>query len=131
MKTLCICTLLFFSLSVPIFAQSDECSCVELHNHIKELHDNFTMYIEEAPTSISHDLQSPIIIPSDSLEGKVFISFIINEQGEVICSKVERSTNSNLDLKALSVINKLKFEPAKQRGKGVISRLVLPVFLKK
>ena len=42
------------------------------------------------------------------IQGKVFVSFVVDEQGKVTNAKVERGVDAALDAEALRVVNGLK-----------------------
>lgn len=64
----------------------------------------------------------------EGIQGKVFVSFIVDEKGEVAQANIERSANSDLDNEALRVINLMPaWNPGKLNGKAVKVKLTLPV----
>jgi protein TonB len=52
-------------------------------------------------------------------EGKVFVEFIVNKNGEPSDLKIIRGIGSGCDEEALRVLSLTKWEPGKQRGKPV------------
>ena len=64
----------------------------------------------------------------DGIEGKVFIQFSINQQGEVVDAEVLRGVHPLLDAEALRVINSSpKWTPGMQRGKPAKVTYSFPV----
>jgi len=59
--------------------------------------------------------------------GKVFVRFAVDTLGNVHCAKVVKSDNELLNTKALEIIESTKFTPAMNRGKKIISSMVLPI----
>lgn len=63
--------------------------------------------------------------------GKIMVSFVIEKDGSVSNAQVMRGINPRLDAEALRVVNKMpKWSPAKNQGKPVRYRFVLPIRLK-
>ncbi len=62
------------------------------------------------------------------VEGKVFISFIIDEKGKVIDAEVLKSVNVLLDKEALRVVKAMpNWNPGKDKGKNVKVKMTLPI----
>lgn len=62
------------------------------------------------------------------LEGKVYVRFNINEEGDVVDSEVIRGHHEILNLNALELVNHLpKMKPAKQNNKPVFTRFTIPI----
>ena len=67
----------------------------------------------------------------DSLEGAVYIRFIINKKGKVTDSKVLRGVRDDLDNESLRVVSKMPdWKPGKQRGAPAKVRYILPFYFK-
>jgi len=65
------------------------------------------------------------------LQGKVYVTFVISETGEVESAMVEREGYRELDGEALRVIESLpQFRPASQRDQKVKMRMTVPVNFK-
>lgn len=58
---------------------------------------------------------------------KIFVAFVIDTSGNVACTKVLNPSNIILDSVAMALIKESKFISAEQRGKKVISTMVLPI----
>ena len=66
--------------------------------------------------------------PPDSIKGKVYTTFIVDENGNIKCPHILRGINPTLDSIAIAVIKRLsKWSPAKVRGVSVSSQFNLPV----
>lgn len=72
-------------------------------------------------------LQENIIYPSDSIEGKVYISAIVNSKGIVTSVKIKKSLSPLADAEVIRVAKLLVFKPALVNGKPVNSTFSLPV----
>lgn len=68
----------------------------------------------------------PAELRRDGVEGLVAVSVVIDENGDVISSKVAKSSNKAFDSFALDAINKWKFKPAKKDGKAVKVKVTIP-----
>ncbi|MDZ7848833.1 MAG: energy transducer TonB [Owenweeksia sp.] len=62
------------------------------------------------------------------LEGKVYVSFVVEKDGSISNVEVLRGVDPLLDDEAIRVINKLPdMTPAKQRGKPVRMSFTMPI----
>ena len=65
------------------------------------------------------------------IEGRVFVQFIVKDNGELADVKVVKGVDPALDAEALRVISEMPaWNPGQQRGINVNVRMVLPVFFK-
>ncbi|MFL9830555.1 energy transducer TonB [Flavobacterium sp. ST-87] len=66
-----------------------------------------------------------------SLNGKIYIRFIVDKEGRIVEPKIIKSLNETLDKEAIRVISSYeKWIPAKQRGQYVRVLYSLPITLK-
>lgn len=77
-------------------------------------------------------MQNNIVYPEEAkkngVQGKVFVSFVIDESGVVTSPKVERSINSDLDKEALRVVKLMpEWVSGKKDGKPVKVSMTLPI----
>lgn len=69
---------------------------------------------------INNNVKYPVIAQENGVQGRVFVKFVVNEQGKVSGAEVLRGPDASLNKEALRVINSLpNFKPGKQRGKAV------------
>ena len=62
----------------------------------------------------------PVIAQENGIQGKVYLKFVIDEQGNVTNVQIARGVESSLDAEAVRVIKSLpKFKPGRQRGRAV------------
>ena len=59
--------------------------------------------------------------------GKVYVIFIVDEQGKVQNAKVQKSSHPAFEQSALNAVKKWKFEPGKRGGKPVKTRMSVPI----
>ncbi len=96
--------------------------------------------VEEMPTFpggdvkmlefINNNIKYPGLERENSIEGTVYVSFVVNKEGEIIDAKTIRGIpgGPNLDKEAVRVINSMpKWTPGKQNGKLVFVQFTLPV----
>lgn len=77
-------------------------------------------------------MQTNVVYPEEAkknrVQGKVFVSFVIDESGVVTGSKIERSINPVLDKEALRVVKQMTdWTPGKKDGKPVKVSMTLPI----
>lgn len=69
---------------------------------------------------ISTHVNYPVIAQENGIKGKVYVKFVVNEEGKASGAEIIRGVDTSLDKEALRVINSLpKFKPGKQRGRPV------------
>ena len=87
--------------------------------------------IGEMMKYISTNVKYPKEMAEQKIEGRVIISFVVKNNGEVTDAKVTRSVHPQLDAEALRVINSMpNWTPGMQGGKPVNVKFVLPVSFK-
>ncbi len=66
-----------------------------------------------------------------NIEGKVFVSFIVREDGKITDANVVRGIDPDLNAEALRVVKAMpNWTPGKQSGKNVAVRFNLPINFK-
>lgn len=77
---------------------------------------------------LAANLHYPEQAKKNKVEGKVYVSFIIDLDGSIVNVKIVRGVNADLDVEAIRVIKAMhKWIPGKQRGKPVRVNYVLPI----
>lgn len=77
---------------------------------------------------IGKSVKYPVIAQENGLSGKVYINFVIGNDGKVTDAKVARGVAPSLDKEALRVVNSMpKWKPGKQRGKPVRVSYTVPI----
>ncbi len=77
---------------------------------------------------IANKVKYPVICVETSVEGKVYVSFVVNEYGRVVEAKIVRSPDVNLSKEALRVVNSMpQWMPGYQRDKAVRVAYTIPV----
>lgn len=102
----------------------------------EEEEEDFFVVVEEMPELIGGlaELQSKIKYPEMArragIEGRVYIQFIVNEQGQVEDPQVVRGIGGGADEEALRVVKQAEFKPGMQRGRPVRVQYSLPIFFR-
>lgn len=96
--------------------------------------------VEEQPTPeggmdafykfISKELRYPAQANRMGVEGRVFVQFIVDENGNVSEVKAVKGIGAGADEEAVRVIKLTKWNPGKQRGRAVKVRMIMPVLFK-
>ena len=72
-------------------------------------------------------VEYPEFAKKAGIEGRVFVQFIVDEQGNVQNPQVTRGVHKLLDQAAVEAVKEMKFKPGRQRGKPVKVQMSLPV----
>jgi TonB family protein len=98
--------------------------------------DDFFVVVEEMPEliggleGIQRKIRYPQMARRAGIEGRVYVQFIVNEQGDVERPQIIRGIGGGADEEALRVVSQAKFEPGMQRGRPVRVQYSLPVFFR-
>ncbi|MFO7880010.1 MAG: TonB family protein [Bacteroidales bacterium] len=128
-------TILFLIISLAGFSQEDQNKKTE--NNLQDtaagtLPDGvYTLKeVDEAPSYpggipalrqyMSANTKYPEKAQSDTIGGRVIVSFVVSPDGEITNTRVERSAHPLLDKEALRVVKSMpRWEPGKKDGKAV------------
>ncbi len=82
-------------------------------------------------TFLSENINYPEEAKKQQVQGKVYVSFIVEIDGSVSNVKVLRGVNAYLDREAVRVVSSFpNFNPATKDGKPVRTKMVLPILFK-
>lgn len=77
---------------------------------------------------LSENITYPTLALKDTIQGKVFVNYIVEKDGTVSNAKIVRSAHPLLDQEALRVVNAMPdWIPGKQRGEAVRVNFMLPI----
>ncbi len=77
---------------------------------------------------LSKNIKYPSKYKKEKVNGRVFVSFVINKEGKVTQPKILRSLNEECDAEALRVISKMPdWIPGEKEGRKVAVQFGLPV----
>ena len=104
----------------------------------KKIDEEYFMVVEDMPKFqggdvglmkfIQKNVKYPEKAKNYNITGKVFVSFIVDKQGNVTNVKIVKGVSKELDDEALRVISLLpKYRPGKQRGKTVRVMFTIPI----
>ena len=92
--------------------------------------------VEDAPillgglAELQSRIQYPAIAEKAGVQGRVFLQFIVDQEGNVKEPQVVRGIGAGCDEEALRVLQTMKFVPGVQRGERVNVKMSLPVTFK-
>lgn len=111
--------------SAPLDANTDEVfKVVEVDPEFPGGEEALYKYLVE-------NIKYPEKAKNNKVEGRVYITFVIEKDGTVSDAKVLRSVNEELDAEALRVINAMpKWKPGMQRGVPVRVQYNIPISFK-
>ena len=95
--------------------------------------EDFFVVVEEMPeligglAAIQSDIQYPEMARRAGIEGRVYVQFIVNENGDVEAPRIIRGIGGGADEEALRAVKEAKFKPGIQRGQPVRVQYSLPV----
>jgi TonB family protein len=82
-------------------------------------------------TFIAREVKYPGEAQKNKIQGKVFVSFVVNSTGKVEQAKIEKGVDPLLDAEAIRVINQMPdWKPGKQRGQAVNVAFTVPIEFK-
>ncbi|PKD45033.1 TonB family protein [Rhodohalobacter barkolensis] len=98
--------------------------------------DDFFVVVEEMPEliggleSLQQQIQYPDMARRAGIEGRVYVQFIVDENGNVDDPRIIRGIGGGADEEALRVVSQAKFKPGMQRGRPVRIQYSLPIMFK-
>lgn len=122
-------------IAVAVLFSGVLCQAQTKENKMK---DGVYLEVEEMPeypggvTALTNDLIGAIKYPEEAkknrVQGKVYVSFVVDEQGKVTDAKIARGVEPSLDKESLRVVNGLKaWKPGKEKGKAVKVAYTIPI----
>jgi len=94
------------------------------------------VFVEQSPELIGgleglqKNIRYPEIAKKAGVEGRVFLQFVVDEQGNVLDPVVTRGIGAGCDEEAIRAILDAKFSPGRQRGEAVSVKMSLPITFK-
>ena len=77
---------------------------------------------------IANSIKYPVIAQENGIQGKVYVTFVVDKDGSISNAKIARGVDPSIDKEALRVVNNLpKWKPGKQRGKPVRVSYTVPI----
>lgn len=110
-----------------VFSQSND-SIIEIGNGLVEYMPKYENGYLGLLQFIETNIQYPSKALEDSIEGVVYVSFIVDISGKTSNHKILRGIREDIDNEALRVIKLLIFEkPATLRGKPIKYEYLMPI----
>jgi protein TonB len=77
---------------------------------------------------IANAIKYPVIAQENGIQGRVYVTFVVNTDGSITDARIARGVDPSLDKEALRVVNTLpNWKPGKQRGKPVRVSYTVPI----
>lgn len=77
---------------------------------------------------IEKNMKYPLAAKNDSIEGRVFVDFIVNTNGKISDARILTSTDTIFNEEALRIVNSMpKWDCAKRKGQPVAMRYAIPI----
>ncbi len=76
------------------------------------------------------DIEYPEVAKKAGIEGKVFVEFIVDEEGNVSDASVKKGIGAGCDEEALRALTATRFQPGIKDGKPVKVKMVMPFTFK-
>ena len=77
---------------------------------------------------IANAISYPVIAQENGIQGKVYVTFVVDKDGSISDGRIARGVDPSLDKEALRVVNMLpKWKAGKQRGKPVRVSYTVPI----
>lgn len=95
-----------------------------------------TKVVDEMPTPVGGimGIQKNVVYPENArkngISGKVIVEATIDENGNVVKTKILKSADASLDEAAVKAIENTKFTPAKKDNKTVKMIVAIPIMFK-
>lgn len=80
---------------------------------------------------INQNVVYPALAVEEHIQGKVFVSFVVDKSGEVTNVKLARGVHPLLDNAAIEVVKRQeRWKPGEQRGKKVKVKYIVPIYFR-
>jgi protein TonB len=113
---------------------------IDYQEETEEIIDDTLIIVQRKPTypgglkalyATFMEMKYPTKAINSKLEGRVYLSFVINKKGDVSDISILRSLSAECDAEAVKALKKVgKWNPGKQRGVPVNVRMTLPISFK-
>ncbi len=126
--------------SIPIKKISKEELQKDIEKIVEKIEDKKPVFyiVEEMPEFpggkkalhkfIAESVEYPVVAQDNGIQGRVYVSFVVSDNGEVTDVKLAKGVDSSLDKEAIRVISSMpKWKPGKQRGINVKVSFTVPI----
>lgn len=80
--------------------------------------------------ALSKNVVYPLEAKKNKIQGKVFVTAIVNEKGSVIKATITKSDDETLNEAAVNAVKATKFTPGEKDGKKIQAEIVVPILFK-
>jgi len=120
--------IIVITFSVTGFSQESKVTAEEEVFTIVESMPDFVSGRDGLSKYFKDNLNYPEEAKKNSIQGTVYVNFVVNKEGEIIGAKILRGVHDLLDEEALRLMNAMpKWKPGTQRGKRVAVSYNLPI----
>ncbi len=99
--------------------------------NLKDADKQYNCFQRKIAEHIRNVFRYPPIAKDMGIQGKVFVTFVIDQEGNIIKATVARNVDRHLDAEALRIVGTFpKMTPGKQRGKPVPVAFTVPINFK-
>jgi protein TonB len=116
------------------YSQSDTLDCSELYRQFLE--NNGHRWVDKLVEPIGgiEAIEQKLIYPKEAsennIEGRVYVTVIIDSTGKLICPKVLKGLGYGCDEEALRIVTDTRFTPTVCKGNPITSTVTLPIRFK-
>jgi TonB family protein len=127
---------LFFILSVACYGYEKGSDTTGTNTADSLAKQDYLILAEQMPEPIGgiDAIMEKIVYPekaiADSIEGKVYVQTFINENGDVVKTKIIKGAHPLLDSAAMKAVQEVKFTPGIVNGKKVKVQVLIPIVFK-
>ena len=115
-------------IDIVINIEEEEKPIIEIIFDVVEELPEFLGGVEKLYEYLGNNIKYPEQAKDFSIQGKVFVQFVVWKDGTIKDVKVVKGAHKLLNKEALRVITNMpKWKPGKQRGKKVNARFTLPI----
>ena len=130
-KSILVIALLCFGVIAPINSFAQETKSNDLVYTIVEEMTSYPGGNEAMTEFLTQNLQYPEKSKADGTEGKVFVTFVVDKNGNVTGTKILRGVSPEIDAEALRVVSSMpSWNPGRQSGEAVAVQYNLPLNFK-
>lgn len=80
---------------------------------------------------LAKNIKYPVVALENGLQGTVYVSFVVNQDGSIVDVNILRGVDSSLDKEAVRVVQSMpKWKPGRQGGKSVRVSYQVPISFK-
>lgn len=110
------------SWNAPSIAPDDSSKVYDVVDEMPEIIGGYPALFKE--------IEYPAVAMANNVEGRVFIQFTVDENGNVLNPKILKDIGSGCGDAAIAALRKVEFKPGKLNGKPVKVNFAIPVNFK-